>query len=65
MLPALPLQRLPLSPLLRLAPLPCRWGYANRTDAFSSREDCMKCAVPWKDDADCPNPPPPAPPVSL
>ena len=35
------------------------WGYANRTDAFSSREDCMKCAVPWKDDSDCPKPPPP------
>lgn len=41
------------------------WGYANRTDAFAARADCMECAVPWKDDADCPKPPPPPPPTAL
>ncbi len=45
-------------------PLDIAGGFANRTDAFSSREDCMKCAVPWNDDADCPKPPPPPTPVS-
>ena len=41
------------------------WGYANRTDAFAARADCMECAVPWKDNADCPKPPPPPPPTAL
>ena len=39
------------------------WGFANRTDAFSNREDCMECAVPWTNDADCPKPPPPPSPL--